>query len=120
MKKIEGVKSIAAAKGKGAQISNVKQVTFAAPVFIQSTGGVEPALSGAVAAVKAGAFASHPVKGYNGVYLFKVNAKKDRPVKFDQKATLAAQRQKMLQNAGGFMQELYRNAEVKDNRYLFF
>ena len=120
MKKIEGVKSIAAAKGKGAQISNVQQVTFAAPVFIQSTGGVEPALSGAVAAVKAGAFASHPVKGYNGVYLFKVNAKKDRPVKFDQKATLAAQRQRMLQNAGGFMQELYRNAEVKDNRYLFF
>lgn len=120
MKKIEGVKSIAAAKGKGAQISNVQQVTFAAPVFIQTTGGAEPALSGAVAAVKAGGFATHPVKGYNGVYLFKVNTKKDRPVKYDQKATLDSQRQRMLQNAGGFMQELYRNAEVKDNRYLFF
>lgn len=107
-------------KAKGGQVASVNQVTFAAPVFVQATGAAEPALSGAVASVKAGAFSKNPVKGNGGVYLFQVVKKSNRPVKYDEKATMATLKQKMMQYAGNFMQELYQNAEVKDNRYLFF
>lgn len=120
MAKVKGVNSISAAKAKGAQVSVVNQVTFAAPVFVQSTGMSEPALSGAVAATAKGKFSSAAVKGNGGVYLFQVLEKKMRPVKFNAKEYEQRQRQKMMQYAGNFMQELYINANVKDNRYLFF
>lgn len=120
MAKVKGVNSISAAEAKGAQVSAVNQVTFAAPVFVQSTGMSEPALSGAVAATAKGKFSSAAVKGNGGVYLFQVLEKKMRPVKFNAKEYEQRQRQKMMQYAGNFMQELYINANVKDNRYLFF
>lgn len=120
MAKVKGVNSISAAKAKGAQVSAVNQVTFAAPVFVQSTGMSEPALSGAVAATAKGKFSSAAVKGNGGVYLFQVLEKKMHPVKFNAKEYEQRQRQKMMQYAGNFMQELYINANVKDNRYLFF
>lgn len=118
--KVKGVKSIAAAKAKGAKIAPVSQVTFAAPVFIASVGASEPALSGAVSATAKGKFVSHPVKGNAGVYLFQVTNKTNRPVKFDEKAMEQKLRQRAMQYAGNFMNELYLNAKVVDNRYLFF
>ena len=120
MSKINGVKTVAAAKAKGAKIADVPQVTFASPVFVQATGGAEPALAGAVAATKAGATCAQPVKGMNGVYLFQVKSKKNRPVKYDAKAIEAQLLQQKMQSAGNFMQELYQSAGVVDNRYLFF
>lgn len=120
MAKLKGVNSISAAKSKGAQISAVNQVTFAAPVFVQSTGMSEPALSGAVSATANGKFSSVAVKGNGGIYMFQVLEKKMRPIKFNAKEYEQRQRQKMMQYAGNFMQELYINANVKDNRYLFF
>lgn len=120
MAKCNGVNSIAAAKAKGANITAVNQVTFAAPVFVQATGAMEPALSGAVAATAQGKFSSHAVKGNAGVYLFSVTSKKMRPGKFDAAQYEMRLKQKSLQYAGNFMQELYYKANVKDNRYLFF
>ena len=118
--KLNGVKNIAAAKSKGAKVSEVNQITFAAPVFVASAGASEPALSGAVSATKKGVFSAHPVKGNAGVYLFLVTNKSNRPVKFDEKALEQKCRQKSMQYAGNFMTELYLNANVVDNRYLFF
>ena len=118
--KLNGVKNIAAAKAKGAKVSTVNQITFAAPVFIAATGASEPALSGAVSATKKGAFSAHAVKGNAGVYLFQVNNKTNRSVKFDAKSMEQKCRQKSMQYAGNFMNELYLNAHVVDNRYLFF
>ena len=118
--KLGGVKNIAAAKAKGAKVSPVNQITFAAPVFIPATGASEPALSGAVFATKKGAFSAHAVKGNAGVYLFQVTNKTNRPVKFDDKTQEQKCRQKAMQYAGNFMNELYLNAHVVDNRYLFF
>ena len=118
--KLNGVKNIAAAKSKGAKVSEVNQITFAAPVFVASAGASEPALSGAVSATKKGVFSTHPVKGNAGVYLFLVTNKSNRPVKFDEKAQEQKCRQKSMQYAGNFMNELYLNANVVDNRYLFF
>ena len=118
--KLNGVKNIAAAKSKGAKVSEVNQITFAASVFVASVGASEPALSGAVSATKKGVFSAHPVKGNAGVYLFLVTNKSNRPVKFDEKAQEQKCRQKSMQYAGNFMNELYLNANVVDNRYLFF
>lgn len=118
--KLNGVNSIAAAKGKGANISAVNQVTFAAPVFVQATGASEPALSGAVAATAKGKFSKQPVKGNAGVYVFLVTAKTQRPGKFDAATMMQQLRQKEMQMAGNFMNELYIKAKVVDNRYLFF
>lgn len=118
--KLKGVNSIAAAKAKGGRVATVNQVTFAAPVFVGVTGASEPALSGAVAAVAQGKFSSHPVKGNAGVYLFQVDRKAMRKVKFDDKAEEIRLRQKAMQYASNFMNELYIKADVVDNRYLFF
>ena len=119
--KLKGVNSVDAAKAKGAQVTTVSQVTFAAPAFIQATGASEPALSGAIAATKAGQFCPRVIKGNGGAYMFKVVKKAQRGgAKFDAKATEAQLRQQALQAASRFMNELYLKAEVKDNRYLFF
>lgn len=120
VEKLSGVKNIAAAKAKGAIITPVNQITFASPVFITSTGASEPALSGAVAAVKKGAFSSSPVKGNAGVYMFQVDSKNNRNVKFDAKVQESKLRQRAMQFAGNFMNELYIKAQVVDKRYLFF
>jgi peptidyl-prolyl cis-trans isomerase D len=120
MAKIKGVNSIAAAKAKGASVSPVSQITFAAPVFLPTVGASEPALSGAVYATAKGKFSDHAVKGQAGVYLFQVLNKTERPVKFDEKAEERKVSQKYLQYASNFMNELYLNANVVDDRYLFF
>lgn len=118
--KLKGVNSLAAAKAKGGRVATVNQVTFAAPVFVGVTGASEPALSGAVAATAQGKFSSHAVKGNAGVYLFQVDRKAMRKVKFDDKSEEIRLRQKAMQYASNFMNELYIKADVVDNRYLFF
>ena len=122
MAKAKDVKSIADAKAKGAVIvDSLSQVTFAAPVFISATGASEPVLSGAIAATAKGKFSAAPVKGNAGVYLFQVVDKASRAgVKFDAKAQEAKLRQRAMQYAGNFTNELYGKAKVVDNRYLFF
>lgn len=120
MEKAKAVKSVKDAAAKGAKTTTVEQVTFAAPVFVAAAGASEPALSGAVAATAKGAFSKNPVKGNAGVYVFSVSSKANRPGKFDAKAQEAKLRQRVMQYAGSFMNDLYVNAEVKDNRYLFF
>lgn len=118
--KLNGVTSIAAAKTKGGVVTPVNQVTFASPVFLTATGASEPALSGAVAATAKGAFSKTPVKGNAGVYMFQVTGRSMRPVKFDAKEIEQRLRQRAMQYAGNFMNQLYINAKVVDNRYLFF
>ena len=118
--KAKGIKSIADAKAKGASVDSVSQITFSAPVFIASTGASEPSLSGAVAATAKGAFSKAPVKGNAGVYVFQVVDKVNRDVKYDAKAQEEKMRQRAMQYASQFTNELYRKANVTDNRYLFF
>lgn len=120
MAKLKGVKSIAAAQAKGAKVSTVNQITFAAPAFIQATGAAEPALSGAVAATAQGKFCSAPVKGNAGVYVFQVVKKQMRPAKYNEEQQIQMCRQRAMQYMGNFMQDLVFGAGVVDNRYLFF
>ncbi|MBQ7514358.1 MAG: SurA N-terminal domain-containing protein [Prevotella sp.] len=119
--KLAGVKDVEAAKKAGAVVDSVRQITFSAPVFVQSAGSSEPALSGAVAAVKQGAFAPAVVKGKGAAYLFQVLSKKQREgVKFDAKQQQTQLQQQAMQAAGSYLQEMYLKANVVDNRYLFF
>lgn len=120
MAKLKGVNSIAAAQAKGAKVSTVNQITFAAPAFIQATGVAEPALSGAVAATAQGKFCSAPVKGNAGVYVFQVVKKQMRPAKYNEEQQIQMCRQRAMQYMGNFMQDLVFGAGVVDNRYLFF
>lgn len=120
MAKLKGVNSIAAAQAKGAKVSTVNQITFAAPAFIQATGAAEPALSGAVAATAQGKFCSAPVKGNAGVYVFQVVKKQMRRAKYNEEQQIQMCRQRAMQYMGNFMQDLVFGAGVVDNRYLFF
>lgn len=120
MAKLKGVNSIAAAQAKGAKVSTVNQITFAAPAFIQATGTAEPALSGAVAATAQGKFCSAPVKGNAGVYVFQVVKKQMRPAKYNEEQQIQMCRQRAMQYMGNFMQDLVFGAGVVDSRYLFF
>lgn len=120
MAKLKGVNSIAAAQAKGAKVSTINQITFAAPAFIQATGAAEPALSGAVAATAQGKFCSAPVKGNAGVYVFQVVKKQMRPAKYNEEQQIQMCRQRAMQYMGNFMQDLVFGAGVVDNRYIFF
>ena len=121
--KLKDVKSIDAAKAKGAKVveDGVKQITFASPVFITAIQASEPALSGAVAATEKGKFSSKPVKGNSAVYVFSVDDRRTTEGKFDAKEYAGRTSQMDAQNVlQTVFMDLYYNAEVKDNRYLFF
>ena len=118
--KAKDATSIAAAKAKGAVVTSVNQVTFSAPVFVSTTGASEAALSGAVSSAKVGSFFSRPVKGQGGVYQFQVVKRAKNATKFNEQQQETTLRQKAMQYAGSFMNELYIKAKVVDNRYLFF
>ena len=121
MAKLKGVNSIAAAQAKGAKVSTVSQITFAAPAFVQATGSAEPALSGAVAATAAGKFSKNPVKGNAGVYVFQVVKKALRAgSKYNEAMAMQQAAQQNTQFLSNFMQDLILKANVVDNRYLFF
>ena len=119
--KLKGVNSIAAAQAKGAKVSTVSQITFAAPAFVQATGSAEPALSGAVVATAAGKFSKNPVKGNAGVYVFQVVKKALRAgSKYNEAMAMQQAAQQNMQFLSNFMQDLILKANVVDNRYLFF
>ena len=121
MAKLKGVNSIAAAQSKGAKVSTVNQITFSAPAFVQATGSVEPALSGAVAGTAAGKFSKAPVKGNAGVYVFQVVKKAMRAgSKYNETMVMQQTAQMNMQLISNFMQDLILKANVVDNRYLFF
>lgn len=119
--KLKGLNTIAAAQAKGAKVSQVNSITFAVPTFVQATGSVEPALSGAVAATASGKFSKAPVKGNAGVYVFQVVKKALRAgAKYNEAQYMQQTAQQNMQLVGNFMQDLVLKANVVDNRYLFF
>lgn len=120
IERLKGCRTIAAAKAKGATVSTINQVTFAAPVFIPATGASEPALAGAVARTKQGQTVSAPVKGNAAVYLFNVASKKRGAAKYNQATYEQQCQQRAMQAAGNYMQELYIAADITDNRVAFF
>ena len=123
--KLAGVKTIAEAQAKGARVDTVKHITFASPAYVPGSMAPEVALSGAIAAVEKGAVSKAPVKGQSGAYFFQVLDRATLPgVQFNANQQLQKLQQRkqqtMQQTYEQALGELYRNMDVKDNRYLFF
>ena len=121
--KLAGAKSISEAKSKGADVTEIAQVTFNAPAFVPATRTSEPALSGAVAATKQGQFCPRVIKGNGGAFMVKVKTKAQRAgEKFDSKAfeKRLHEQAMMAANPNRLIGELYLKSDVVDNRYLFF
>jgi peptidyl-prolyl cis-trans isomerase D len=124
-KKFDGLKSIEDAKAQGAIVDTVKHVMFSttSPASISATNSQEPALSGAVSVLKKGEMSKKPIKGNGGAFMFQVLDQRQREgMTFDakQQELMLQQQQAMMINRGMFLQELLRNANIEDKRYLFF
>lgn len=122
--KMEACNDFAAAKKVPGvlPVDTIKHVTFNAPVFLQSVGSSEPALSGAIAKTPKGQFVKG-IKGNAGVFAFHVTNEKQNKPKFDDAAKDAAKAQVINQGvraSSRYTSELMELANVKDNRYLFY
>ncbi len=117
---LKGVKSVAEAKSKGAEVDTVNHISFANPTFVRATASSEPVVSAAASKATKGAFVG-PVKGNGGAYVMQVVNKSKTSEKFDAK-------QEQEQNAQVYFRAvaqtaintLYLKANVTDNRYKFF
>ena len=122
--KMEACKDFAAAsKVPGVlPIDTIKHVTFNAPVFLQSVGSSEPALSGAIAKTAKGQFVKG-VKGNAGIFAFHVTNERKNKTEFDENSKQAAKVQVINQGiraSSRYTSELMELANVKDNRYIFY
>jgi peptidyl-prolyl cis-trans isomerase D len=63
---------------------------------------------------------SKVIKGNGAAYVFQVVNKHERDAKFVPEEEGKKLKQQAMQAASRFMSELYMNAKIKDNRYLFF
>lgn len=117
MKSAKSVQEVASMQG--AVSDTVKHITLAAAAYVSKTAASEPALSGAVSVAKKGDFKSG-VKGNAGVYAFQVLNKTENALTFDPTQALKDQEQSLMMKMGNFTGELFKKANVVDNRYLFF
>ena len=98
---------------------SVKHITFSAPAYVSVTRASEPAL-GAYASKAEINKLTGPIKGNAGVYMIQVYNKEKSAEEFD-----AKNEENNLSNMAGryassFINDLYKKAEVKDDRYLYF
>lgn len=104
---------------KNAVSDSIKRVTFAAPAYVSITRASEPVI-GAVAAKTAVNATSAPVKGNAGVYMVQVISKDKGTEEFNEKNEETSLNNMYSRFASQFINDLYQNAKVVDNRYLFF
>ena len=117
---LNGVKSIADAKAKGAVVDTISHISFASPAFVSATASSEPLISAAAAKAQKGAFVG-PIKGEGGAFVMQIVDKKKTADKFDAKQEEAQISQTHLRVAmQTLINVLYLQADVTDNRYKFF
>lgn len=108
-KKLENVKT-----------DSINGITFNSPTFIPSTGASEPIISASASKAEQGKFVG-PIKGNTGIYFMQVLNKTKKSDKFDAKVEKSSLANRNLQYAmGNAFNVLYLNAEVKDQRYIYF
>lgn len=104
---------------KNAVSDSIKRVTFAAPAYVSITRASEPVI-GAVAAKTEVNATSAPVKGNAGVYMVQVISKDKGTEEFNEKNEETSLNNMYSRFASQFINDLYQNAKVVDNRYMFF
>lgn len=120
MADVKNVKSFADAKALTNAVSDtIKHVTFSAPTYVSVTRGSEPLLSAYAAKAELNQL-SAPIKGNTGVYFVQVIEKGKNPGSFNAATEEGRLNAVATRSASRFMNDLYLNANVKDERYLFF
>jgi peptidyl-prolyl cis-trans isomerase D len=97
----------------------VKHITFGAPAYISLTSSNEPAICAAVASLEQGAV-SAPIKGNNGVYVIRLIAKNAKGGEYNVENEQEALKVNGQRSTSRFMNDMIRNIEIVDNRYLYF
>lgn len=98
---------------------SIKHVTFAAPANVPVLRSSEP-LVGAYASIAELNKLSAPIKGMGGVFVLQPYAKEKLNETFNQETEEATLENMHVRMANQFINDLYLNANVKDNRYLYF
>jgi peptidyl-prolyl cis-trans isomerase D len=117
---LKGVSSLDQAKSlNGAVSDTVKHITFAAPTYVSVTHASEPALGAAANKAEVNKLTA-PVKGFAGVYVMQVINREKSAEKFDAKQEEQNLSMMAARYASAYINDLYKKADVKDDRYLFF
>ena len=119
MAELNGADINKAKSAANAVSDTVKHITFAAPAYVSITRASEPVL---------GAFASKtevnkttaPIKGNAGVYVMQIINKDKSAETFDTKTEESNLENMAARYSNSFISDLYKKAEVKDDRYLYF
>ena len=119
MAELDGADINKAKSAANAVSDTVKHITFAAPAYVSITRASEPVL---------GAFASKtevnkttaPIKGNAGVYVMQIINKDKSAETFDAKTEESNLENMAARYSNSFISDLYKKAEVKDDRYLYF
>ena len=119
MAELNGADINKAKSAANAVSDTVKHITFAAPAYVSITRASEPVL---------GAFASKtevnkttaPIKGNAGVYVMQIINKDKSAETFDAKTEESNLENMAARYSNSFVSDLYKKAEVKDDRYLYF
>ena len=119
MAELNGADINKAKSAANAVSDTVKHITFAVPAYVSITRASEPVL---------GAFASKtevnkttaPIKGNAGVYVMQIINKDKSAETFDAKTEEGNLENMAARYSNSFISDLYKKAEVKDDRYLYF
>ena len=96
-----------------------KRISFNAPAYISATTASEPAISAAVTKMNIGEV-SAPIKGVSAVYVIKLIAKNEKQAEFNAAVEESKMKAQGAREASRFLNTLVQDAEIEDNRYLFF
>ena len=105
---------------EGVSVDSLQNVTYSNLAFLPKAGAMESAINGSVWGKKASDFVG-PVKGQAGVYVYKVLSQDDTTASANLAELLQSATQTHMRSAlQMYLQDLYIDGKVKDERYKFF
>ena len=120
MEEIKSVTSMADAKSVANVVTDtIKHVSFDVPTYVSITRASEPVLGAYAVKAEQGKLTA-PIKGNGGVYVMQVLGGHNHGAEFDETAEANKQNSNAVRAAGRYLNDLYLNANVVDQRYLFF
>lgn len=119
MSELKGADFNTAKNAANAVSDTVKHITFAAPAYVSVTRASEPVLGAYTSKTEVNKTTA-PIKGNAGVYVLQVINKDKSSETFDAKTEESNLSNMAGRYASNFISDLYKKAEVKDDRYLYF
>lgn len=103
----------------GVKSDVIERISFASPTYVKSISANETVISAAVTKLLPEEV-SAPIKGDNGVYVIKLKTVNKGKREFNAESEQAVLKAQGLRNMNYFMSDLIENANIEDNRYLYF